>query len=80
MTALENIRVALQTFEGHSFQIRGLEDALGVSLFVRKPRQLALTPQGRELQEVLGSAFDNISTTIERLKSVPEPRGVVSVR
>ena len=35
-----------------SHQIRGLEEALGVELFVRKPRQLLLTPKGRDLQEV----------------------------
>lgn len=29
-----------------SHQIRGLEEALGVELFVRKPRQLLLTPKG----------------------------------
>lgn len=54
-----------------SHQIRGLEDALGVSLFVRKPRQLELTFQGRELQQVLETAFDNISTVVERLKTTP---------
>ncbi|PCC98323.1 LysR substrate-binding domain-containing protein [Halopseudomonas pelagia] len=54
-----------------SHQVRGLEEALGVSLFVRKPRQLELTAQGRELQEVLESAFDSISTAVERLSAVP---------
>ncbi|WOD09898.1 LysR substrate-binding domain-containing protein [Pseudomonas sp. NyZ704] len=54
-----------------SHQVRGLEESLGVSLFVRKPRQLELTAQGRELQEVLESAFDSISTAVERLSAVP---------
>lgn len=54
-----------------SHQIRSLEESLGLSLFVRKPRQLALTPQGQELQEVLGSAFDTIATTVERLTTAP---------
>lgn len=57
-----------------SHQIRGLEEALGLPLFVRKPRQLELTPQGRELQEVLGSAFDNIATAVERLTTAPRRR------
>lgn len=54
-----------------SHQIRGLEEALGIALFVRKPRRLALTPQGRELQEVLGTAFDSIGAVVERLTSAP---------
>lgn len=59
-----------------SHQIRGLEDALGVSLFIRRPRQLVLTPQGRELQEVLATAFDSIGSAVERLKAVPARKGV----
>lgn len=54
-----------------SHQVRGLEESLGFALFVRKPRQLELTAQGRELQQVLESAFDNISSTIERLSAAP---------
>lgn len=54
-----------------SHQIRGLEEALGVSLFVRRPRQLELTPQGRELQQVLETAFDSIVHVVERLKTTP---------
>ncbi|MEL0169425.1 MAG: LysR substrate-binding domain-containing protein [Pseudomonadaceae bacterium] len=54
-----------------SHQVRGLEEALGVSLFVRKPRQLKLTAQGRELQDVLSSAFDSISAAVERLSDTP---------
>ncbi|KPQ30982.1 LysR substrate-binding domain-containing protein [Halomonas sp. HL-93] len=54
-----------------SHQIRGLEETLGVALFVRKPRQLALTPQGRELLQVLETAFDSISHVVEQLSAVP---------
>ncbi|MBT2788217.1 MULTISPECIES: LysR substrate-binding domain-containing protein [unclassified Halomonas] len=53
-----------------SHQVRGLEEALGVSLFLRKPRQLELTPQGRELLQVLETAFDNISSVVERLSAI----------
>ncbi|MBP5981175.1 MAG: LysR family transcriptional regulator [Halomonas sp.] len=59
-----------------SHQIRGLEEALGIALFVRRPRQLELTLQGRELQQVLESSFDNISNAIERLSAMPERRGI----
>ncbi|MEH6498157.1 MAG: LysR substrate-binding domain-containing protein [Pseudoalteromonas distincta] len=59
-----------------SHQIRGLEEALGIALFVRKPRQLELTAQGRELQQVLETAFDNISMTVERLSTAPVRRGI----
>lgn len=59
-----------------SHQIRVLEEALGIALFVRKPRQLELTQQGRELQEALEAAFDNIAGVVERLKSVPTRRTV----
>ncbi|WP_148863853.1 LysR substrate-binding domain-containing protein [Marinobacter fonticola] len=59
-----------------SHQIRGLEEALGVALFVRKPRQLELTSQGRELQQVLEASFDNIGNVIERLKTTPARQAV----
>ena len=59
-----------------SHQVRGLETALGMTLFVRKPRQLELTPRGRELQQVLESSFDTISHAIERLSAVPERQTV----
>lgn len=59
-----------------SHQIRGLEEALGVALFVRKPRQLELTPQGRELQQVLEMAFDSIGGVVERLKRMPARQAV----
>ncbi|MDR5885354.1 LysR substrate-binding domain-containing protein [Vreelandella janggokensis] len=54
-----------------SHQVRGLEETLGIALFVRKPRQLELTSQGRELLQVLEGAFDSISHAVERLSAVP---------
>ncbi len=54
-----------------SHQIKGLETTLGIALFVRRPRKLELTPQGRELQQVLESAFDSIGNAVERLKAAP---------
>lgn len=54
-----------------SHQIRALEESLGVALFLRKPRQLELTAQGRDLQQTLESAFDSISATAKRLSAKP---------
>lgn len=54
-----------------SHQIRSLEGALGVTLFTRKPRQLVLTAQGKELQAVLEASFDNIAQVIGRLRAAP---------
>lgn len=59
-----------------SHQIRGLEEALGITLFLRKPRQLELTPQGRELQQVLETAFDSISQAVERMSAAPTRQSV----
>lgn len=59
-----------------SHQIRALEESLGVALFVRKPRQLELTMAGRELQQVLESAFDSIGATVERLSAMPSRQAI----
>ncbi|WP_418121147.1 LysR substrate-binding domain-containing protein [Variovorax sp. 160MFSha2.1] len=55
-----------------SHQVRQLEDSLGVALFIRQPRQLVLTPQGRELQAVLGEAFNAMANAVARLRAPPE--------
>ncbi|MGY2462075.1 LysR substrate-binding domain-containing protein [Vreelandella sulfidaeris] len=54
-----------------SHQIRGLEETLGFSLFLRKTRQLELTSQGRELQQVLETAFNSINNVVARLSAIP---------
>ncbi|MGJ3254964.1 MAG: LysR substrate-binding domain-containing protein [Alcanivorax sp.] len=59
-----------------SHHIRGLEESLGVALFVRKPRQLLLTPQGRELFQSLEAAFDSIGDAVARLKTAPSRQAV----
>lgn len=59
-----------------SHQIRALEETLGVVLFLRKPRQLELTAAGRELQQVLESAFDSIGAAVERLSAVPSRQAI----
>ncbi|MCG8391591.1 MAG: LysR family transcriptional regulator, partial [Pseudomonadales bacterium] len=59
-----------------SHHIRGLEETLGVALFVRKPRQLLLTPEGRQLFLSLETAFDGIADAVDRLKAVPSRQAV----
>jgi LysR family glycine cleavage system transcriptional activator len=55
-----------------SHQLRQLEDTLGVALFIRKPRQLVLTPEGRAMQEVLSDAFDAIGGVVAQLRAQPQ--------
>lgn len=59
-----------------SHQIRQLEDIMGVPLFVRRPRQLVLTAQGAELQQVLQTAFTNIGTVVARIQAAPERHAI----
>ncbi len=51
-----------------SHQVKGLEEMLGVSLFRRLPRGLALTDEGLALMPVLTEAFERISATLDRLE------------
>ena len=59
-----------------SHQIRQLEEQLGVPLFIRKPRQLLLTAQGRELLTTASDAFDALADTVARLRPTPTSRSV----
>lgn len=59
-----------------SHQIRSLEESLGISLFVRRPRKLELTAQGRELKDVLEDAFNNIGAAVARLRSTPQRQAI----
>jgi LysR family transcriptional regulator of beta-lactamase len=49
-----------------SHQIRALEERLGVSLFNRLPRGVALTDEGARLYPVLNEAFDRIAVSLDR--------------
>jgi LysR family glycine cleavage system transcriptional activator len=54
-----------------SHQLRRLEEELGVQLFIRRPRRLALTSQGRELLAAVQEAFDSIADAVARLDIRP---------
>jgi len=49
-----------------SHQVAQLEERLGVRLFRRLPRGLALTAEGQALAPILADAFDRIGTTLDR--------------
>jgi LysR family transcriptional regulator, glycine cleavage system transcriptional activator len=50
-----------------SHQIRRLEDELGIRLFVRKNRALALTPEAREYLPGIRAAFNDLRLATDRL-------------
>lgn len=51
-----------------SHQIRRLEDELGLRLFVRKSRALALTPKAKEYLPGVRAAFNDLRLATDRLK------------
>lgn len=51
-----------------SHQVKGLEETLGVTLFERLPRGLALTDEGVALVPVLTDAFRRMSATLSQLE------------
>ncbi|NIJ18760.1 LysR family transcriptional regulator of beta-lactamase [Sphingomonas naasensis] len=52
-----------------SHQVKGLETRLGVRLFRRLPRGLALTDEGLALQPALAESFDRIAELVEGIAS-----------
>ncbi|XUM24106.1 transcriptional regulator GcvA [Bradyrhizobium oligotrophicum S58] len=50
-----------------SHQIKRLEDELGLRLFIRQNRSLALTPQARDYLPLVRAAFDDLRLATERL-------------
>src|SRR4051812_43511310 len=52
-----------------SHQIRGLEEFLGIQLFERQTRAIALTPQGRSLYPGLQAGFGLIRDAIASLRA-----------
>jgi len=56
-----------------SHQVRLLESTLGEALFVRRPRQLALTPAGRAWAAALGDVFARLYAANRSLRQVKPP-------
>jgi DNA-binding transcriptional LysR family regulator len=52
-----------------SHAIRQLETGLGFSLFVRRHRQLALSPDGAKLHQSIAFGLDRIEETIDRIQA-----------
>ncbi len=61
-----------------SHQIRGLEATLGIRLFHRLPRGVALSDEAVALYPVLNEAFDRIAVAVNRARSTAR-RDVVSL-
>lgn len=53
-----------------SKQVKSLEDALGMALFLRGGRGLSLTPEGRQLYEAARASLAQLATAIDRLLAV----------
>jgi LysR family glycine cleavage system transcriptional activator len=64
--AAEELRL---TQSAVSRQIRALEDHLGVALFERRPRNLALTEQGLALQRTAIEVLERLQETADRLRA-----------
>lgn len=56
-----------------SQQVKGLEAELGLALFVRRPREIELTPAGRALAVTLQTALRDIEATVAGLQHADEP-------
>ncbi|NEY90801.1 LysR substrate-binding domain-containing protein [Tabrizicola oligotrophica] len=52
-------------------QVRGLEDHLGLTLFHRLPRGLALTPEGKAYLAEVSAAFDTLTSATAQLVARP---------
>lgn len=59
-------------------QVRGLEEHLGLRLFLREPRGLAFTEQGRTYHAAVSRAFSQLSDATAALRSAPS-RVTISV-
>jgi LysR family glycine cleavage system transcriptional activator len=61
-----------------SYQIKVLEDRVGSPLFIRKPRQVALTEAGRRLADASGQAFEILREAWSSVRGDAEGTLVIS--
>ena len=61
-----------------SHQVRGLENDLGMTLFIRQSRSVDLTSEGRALFEVVNKSLGEIDQTLRKLRALSET-GQVSI-
>src|ERR1700680_2937294 len=59
-----------------SRQIRTLEDHLGVALFDRRPRALALTDKGQELYRVATDVLERLQVATDHIKAQSQTRQI----
>ena len=52
-------------------QVRGLEDHLNLRLFLREPRGLAFTEEGRAYHIAIARAFDQMADATDALRTAP---------
>ncbi|SDY42123.1 DNA-binding transcriptional regulator, LysR family [Lysobacter sp. yr284] len=62
-----------------SHHVRKLESRLGVSLFQRHARGVALTPQGRQLADAAGTALADVDGVLRSLRLAREERDRVRI-
>lgn len=60
-----------------SHQVKGLEETLGVTLFMRRHRAVTLTREGRRLLPGLTDAFDQIATSVDAVRAARHDGAVV---
>ncbi|MGC9401927.1 LysR substrate-binding domain-containing protein [Vibrio genomosp. F10 str. 9ZC157] len=61
-----------------SHRIKSLEEEVGCTLFVRKPRNIALTPEGNQLFKSVSQSFELVDNVIDDLKN-PNPTGTIRI-
>ena len=67
------------TVSAVAFQVKQVEQALGLKLIVRAGRSVAVTREGASLAAELAGPFYSIRKSAERYRSLPAPADVVTV-
>lgn len=62
-----------------TYQLKKLEEELGVALISRKTSPLQLTPEGERLYPIVTKIFDNLQQIRTEVAQGPEPQGRISI-